>query len=130
LGSDRYTSNDFPIFRYADVLLMKAELLLLAGDAGGALTYVNEVRARAGAEGLTELTFETLLAERGRELYVEGHRRSDMIRFSLPDYAGTAGIYYAPRWEKADQSPEYVKLWPIPQSAISVNPNLLQNDGY
>jgi hypothetical protein len=130
LGSDRYTSNDFPIFRYADLLLMKAELLLLNGDAGGALTYVNEVRARAGAEGLTELTFETLLAERGRELYVEGHRRSDMIRFSLPDYAGTAGIYYAPRWEKADQSPEYVKLWPIPQSAISVNPNLLQNDGY
>lgn len=128
-GSDRYTSNDFPIFRYADVLLMKAELLLLQGDAGGALNYVNEVRSRAGVDGLTQLTFEDLLAERGRELYAEGHRRSDLIRFSGNGYS-TTGIYYAPRWEKPDQSPEYTKLWPIPQSAISVNPNLIQNPGY
>jgi hypothetical protein len=128
-GSDRYTSNDFPIFRYSDLLLMKAELLLLQGDAGGALIYVNEVRARAGVEGFASLTFEELLAERGRELYVEGHRRSDLIRFSGSAYT-TSGIYYAPRWEKTDQSPEYTKLWPIPQSAISVNSNLVQNPGY
>lgn len=120
-GSDRYTSNDFPIYRYADVLLMKAELLLRNGDAGGALTYVNDVRSRAGVEGFAEVNFDNLLAERGRELFAEGHRRSDLIRF---------GKYFEPRWEKTDVSPEYTKLWPIPQSAISVNPNLVQNPGY
>lgn len=120
-GSDRYTSNDFPIFRYADVLLMKAELLLRAGDAGGALTYVNQVRERAGLEGFTEVNYDNLLAERGRELYCEGWRRSDLIRF---------GKYLDPRWEKPDVSPDYVKLWPIPQSAINTNNNLVQNPGY
>jgi hypothetical protein len=129
-GSDRYTSNDFPIFRYSDLLLMKAELMLLQGDAGGGLTYVNDVRSRAGLDGLGELTFENLLAERGRELFVEGHRRSDLIRFSTGSHGSTAGVYYAPRWEKPDQSQEFKSLWPIPQSAISTNPNLQQNPGY
>jgi tetratricopeptide (TPR) repeat protein len=120
-GTDRYTSNDFPIFRYADILLMKAELLLRLGNAGEALTYVNEVRARAGVDAFTEVTYENLLAERGRELYAEGQRRSDMIRF---------GKYLDARWEKPDVSPDYVKLWPIPESQINANPNLVQNPGY
>lgn len=120
-GSDRYTGNDFPIFRYSDVLLMKSELLLRLGNAGEALTYVNEVRSRAGVDGFTAVDYDNLLAERGRELSVEGHRRSDLIRF---------GKYFDTRWEKTDVSPEYTKLWPIPQSAINVNPNLQQNTGY
>ncbi|MCX6234264.1 MAG: RagB/SusD family nutrient uptake outer membrane protein [Bacteroidetes bacterium] len=121
-GTERYTSNDFPIFRYADVLLMKAELLLRSGgSAGEALDLVNQVRARASAVPFTEVTYENLLAERGRELYAEGHRRSDMIRF---------GTYYDIRWEKDAVSPNYVSLWPIPQSQIDVNPNLVQNTGY
>jgi hypothetical protein len=120
-GSDRYTGNDFPIFRYADVLLMKAEALLQLGNAGEALELVNQVRGRAGVEPFTSLDFENLLAERGRELYAEGHRRSDMIRF---------GVYLEPRWEKTNASPSYVTLWPIPQSQIDANENLIQNDGY
>jgi len=120
-GSDRYTGNDFPIFRYADVLLMKAEILLRTGNAGEAATFVNQVRSRAGVEPFGTVTYENLLAERGRELYVEGHRRSDMIRF---------GTYFDTRWEKTDVSPDYTKLWPIPQSALSVNENLQQNTGY
>ena len=120
-GSDRYTSNDVPIFRYADILLMKAELLLRKGDAGGALQYVNEVRARAGATPATEVTMESLLDERARELFAEGHRRSDMIRF---------GVYGNPRWEKPNQSPSYTTIWPIPLSQIEVNSNLVQNPGY
>jgi hypothetical protein len=120
-GSDRYISNDFPIFRYADVLLMKAELLLRLGRAGEALPFVNEVRARADVDGFTEVTFENLLEERGRELFCEGHRRSDMIRF---------GVYRDARWEKPDVSPEYVTLWPIPKSKLDVNENLDQNPGY
>jgi hypothetical protein len=111
-----------PIFRYADVLLMKAEALMRSGgDIGLALSLVNEVRARANATPLTELTYENLLAERGRELYAEGHRRSDMIRF---------GVLLNTRWEKPEVSPSYVTLWPIPESQIQANPNLIQNPGY
>ncbi|RLD35526.1 MAG: RagB/SusD family nutrient uptake outer membrane protein [Bacteroidetes bacterium] len=122
VGSDRYTSNDFPIFRYADVLLMKAEALMRSGgDIGLALSLVNQVRARANATPLTELTYENLLAERGRELYAEGFRRSDMIRF---------GVLLNTRWEKPEVSPSYVTLWPIPESQIQANPNLIQNPGY
>lgn len=121
-GSDRYTSNDFPIFRYADLLLMKAELIMRSGGAtGDALNLVNEVRARASAPALSELTYEILLAERARELYAEGHRRSDMIRF---------GTYLEPRWEKPDVSPSHVTIWPVPESQILANENLVQNPGY
>jgi len=121
-GSDRYTGNDIPIFRYADLLLMKAELLMRSGgDLGEALSLVNQVRTRANATLFGELTFENLLAERGRELFAEGHRRSDMIRF---------GAYLGTRWEKPDVSPDHVTLWPIPQSQIDANSNLVQNPGY
>ena len=121
VGSDRYTSNDGAIFRYADILLMKAELLVRKGDAGAALEYVNIVRARAGVFPATEVTMQSLLDERARELFAEGHRRSDMIRF---------GVYGEARWEKPDVSLPYTKIWPIPQAQIDVNPNLIQNPGY
>jgi hypothetical protein len=132
-GSDRYTSNDFPIFRYADVLLMKAECLLRLSRSGEALPYVNEVRARAGVTDFTEVTVQNLLEERGRELYAEGHRRSDMIRFSTGSMAlpiDNPLNYFAARWEKADVSPGYVSIWPIPKSKVDVNENLVQNPGY
>lgn len=122
-GSDRYASNDFPIFRYADVLLMQAEILMHLGNTGEGLGYLNQVRARAGVADLTELTPQTLLDERARELYAEGYRRSDMIRLDKNLYLGT-------RWEKPDVTPEYRLLWPVPQTQIDANPNLTQNDGY
>ena len=101
---------------------MKAEILMRSsGDLGTAMSLVNEVRTRASASQLSELTYEILLAERGRELYAEGHRRSDMIRF---------GVYLEPRWEKPDVSPDYVTIWPIPESQILANENLDQNPGY
>lgn len=75
-------NNDWVVFRYADVLLMKAEALLRTGDAGGALTIVNDIRAKRDAgDPLGTLTEENLLDERGRELYWEGWRRQDLIRF-------------------------------------------------
>lgn len=120
-GTDRYMSNDFPIFRYADVLLMKAEVLVRNGDVGSALTYINEVRARAGVEALESVTLDDILDERARELFAEGHRRTDLIRF---------GKFLGERWEKEDISPETAILWPIPQVQIDNNPNLVQNPGY
>lgn len=121
-GSDRYTSNDVPIFRYADVLLMKAEILVrMGGDLSEALGLVNQVRARAAAPGLSEVTLENLLTERALELYAEGFRRSDMIRF---------GVYFDTRWEKDEIDDSHVSIWPIPEAQMNVNPNLIQNTGY
>jgi hypothetical protein len=112
--------NDQAIFRYADVLLMKAEALVRLGNAGAALPLVNEVRERAGVPAFTEVTLDNLYMERGRELAWEGWRRNDMIRF---------GKYDDPYQFKTDTDPNK-NLFPIPSQQISTNPNLTQNPGY
>ena len=114
-------NNDFAIFRYADVLLMKAEARwrLNPGD-GEALMLVNQIRARAGLEPFVTLTAENLLAERGREFFAEAMRRSDLIRF---------GKWGEPWWEK-DASDPIREIFPIPEVQLQENPNLRQNPGY
>jgi hypothetical protein len=112
--------NDYVIFRYADVLLMKAEALLRTNQEAEARTIVNELRAARGASALTTLDEQTLLDERGRELYWEGWRRQDLIRF---------GKYLTPWQEKPTDDPKYL-LFPIPTEQLAVNPNLEQNPGY
>lgn len=112
--------NDWAIFRYADVLLMKAEALLRTGKAGDALTIVNQIRATRGASALGTLDEQTLLDERGRELYWEGARRTDLIRF---------GKFLQPWQQKPASDPKYL-LFPIPANQLAVNPNLTQNPGY
>ncbi|OEK06887.1 RagB/SusD family nutrient uptake outer membrane protein [Roseivirga misakiensis] len=119
-GATQSLSNDFSLFRYSDVLLMKAEVMHRAGNSTGALVYVNQVRQRAGADPLTTLTDEILLAERGRELFAEGHRRSDLIRF---------GAYNGTWWEKP-ASDATRNIFPIPQNQIDANADLVQNPGY
>ncbi|MCX8481614.1 MAG: RagB/SusD family nutrient uptake outer membrane protein [Sediminibacterium sp.] len=117
-------TNDFPFFRYADVLLMKAEAILRGGTATGgqtALILVNSVRARSGATTLSSVDLPALLAERGRELYLECWRRSDRIRF---------GVFNDPVIERATKSAPYRVVLPIPTLAIAANPNLTQNFGY
>jgi starch-binding outer membrane protein, SusD/RagB family len=120
LGAGPDLNNDFPIFRYADVLLMKAEAAWRQGKTAEALAAVNMVRQRADVPAITQLTPEILLAERGRELFAEGHRRTDLIRF---------GRFNAPWWEKQASAP-FRNLFPIPQNQILSNPNLTQNPGY
>lgn len=120
VGAQQHLNNDFPIFRYADVLLMKAEVRLRQGDAAGALAFVNQVRSRAGVEDLSTLTLDVLLAERGREMFAEGWRRSDLIRFNR---------FGAPWWEKPTSN-ENRRRFPIPLNQIQSNPNLTQNPGY
>jgi hypothetical protein len=120
--------NDFLIWRYADVLLMKAECLARANnDISGALSIVNQIRAKRKAPAVTASTKDEILnkiyIERGLELYWEGHRRQDMIRF---------GTFLLPKSEKPDPSPERAKILPIPQTAIDGMPGgeLTQNPGY
>jgi hypothetical protein len=112
--------NDWAIFRYADVLLMKAEALLRTNKAAEALVIVNQVRAQRGALPLVAATLDQLLDERGRELYWEGYRRQDLIRF---------GKFLQP-WQEKPASDAKNLLFPIPNSQLAVNPNLTQNPGY
>jgi starch-binding outer membrane protein, SusD/RagB family len=126
--------NQLQIFRYADVLLMVAEAKMrqAAPDMAGALLLVNQLRAVRGADpiiGTLALVNEadiadanTLLAERGRELYWESWRRQDLIRFN---------VFLKP-WslKVADSDPKRNLLFPIAPDELLANPNLVQNPGY
>ena len=111
-GTDENLDNDFPLFRYADILLMGAEAKIRQGKNGDNL--VNQVRQRAGVSAWTGTTLDMILAERGREMFAEGHRRQDLIRFKKFNNAW---------WAKPASAPER-NLFPIPQWAIDANPNL------
>ena len=116
LGATANLSNDFPIFRYADILLMKAEALIrLYGPSNPeAVQLVNRIRERAGLDPWTTVPLDSLLNERGREMYWEAKRRQDLIRF---------GQFGRAWWEKP-QDPEDKSIFPIPRWAIEGNPNL------
>ncbi|MEO0471323.1 MAG: RagB/SusD family nutrient uptake outer membrane protein, partial [Bacteroidota bacterium] len=120
-GATQDLSNDVPIFRYADILLIQAEAMwrMNAGSAE-ALALVNEIRVRAGVDPFADLTAETLLAERGREMFAEAWRRQDLIRFGV----------YGDEWEFKPASDETKEIFPIPRAQIDANPNLTQNPGY
>lgn len=116
-------NNDWVVFRYADVLLMHAEAILRggAGTAAEALTLVNSIRSSRGVVDFTALTLDNLLDERARELYWEGWRRQDLIRFNK----------FLDAWQEKEADPDPKTLvYPIPSQQIAVNPNLTQNPGY
>jgi len=152
VGITNRLSNDWPLFRYADVLLMKAEALLRSNQSGaGAL--VTQVRARAfrdnpakatvtdadlkaGStydygrrdelktthEGGSDIQYGRFLDELGWEFNQEGRRRQDMIRF---------GIFSTKSWFSHDATNnKNLNLYPIPNSAILTNSNLKPNPGY
>jgi len=115
--------NDAVIYRYADVLLMKAEAILRGGAATGGdtpLSLVNSIRAKRGVDPLASLDLDGLLDERGFELYWEGHRRQDLIRFGK----------YLDAYNLKPVSGSERLLFAIPSTALAVNPNLVQNPGY
>ena len=114
-------SNDFPVYRYADILLMKAECLVRTGDAASAKPLIDAVRVRAGLTGLAaNPTLDDIYNERGFELNWEGHRRQDMIRFGTFTQAHDLAPVVDNHW----------KLFPIPTAALNANTNLDQNQGY
>jgi hypothetical protein len=140
-GDKYYSSNSgnwFVFFRYPEVVLMIAEAKMRAAapDNAGALALVNQLRAARGAVPMVTLTLtpttppagatsvvddpNSILGERGRELYWESVRRTDLIRF---------GVYLTPWQYKPTDDPKYL-VFPVPNQALAVNPNLTQNPGY
>lgn len=151
LGSSYTLNNDFPLFRYADILFMKAECLMRTGQPGaGAL--VTKVRERAfkgdpnkatvtdnellgGSrydygrrdtyktthEGGNDIMYGRFLDELGWEFCQEGRRRQDLIRF---------GVFTTKSWFSHDASNDNRKIYPIPKQALLTNSNLKQNPGY
>ncbi len=132
---DGNMGNDFVVFRYADILLMKAECQLRLGvNLDDALENVNMVRRRAYGYPVSsaspqdwtpaDLTLDNIYAERARELAWEMVRRQDMIRF---------GTYLNARTfpdKPADNPDKHTYLFPIPSPQYATNPNLVQNPGY
>ena len=131
-----YPDTDFPVFRLADAYLMYAEAHLRGGGgtAATAVGYVNELLERAYGDqsaNITtgELTLDFILDERARELWWEGHRRTDLIRYGL----FTSGDYVW-SWKGGGQTgvgvQDFRNLYPLPASELLANPNLTQNPGY
>lgn len=113
VGAMQDLSNDYPIFRYADVLLMKAEAAVRQGKSGDA--EMNMTRSRAGLADLSGATLDDVLLERKHEMFWEGHNRQDLIRF---------GKFGEAWWEKDAVADGSNLTYPIPQWAIDANPNL------
>ncbi|MDB5129375.1 RagB/SusD family nutrient uptake outer membrane protein [Mucilaginibacter sp.] len=114
-------SNDFPIYRYADIMLMQAECNVRLGNAAAAKPFIDAVRQRAGLGALAAApTLDNIYDERGFELNWEGHRRQDMIRFNK----FTLAHGFVPAVG------DFRKLFPIPTGALDANKNLKQNPGY
>jgi hypothetical protein len=138
IGSDiEFVDTDFPLFRLADVYLMYAEAVLRGGTGGDestALSYINMLRERAygdenGNISARDLTLDFIIDERARELYWEGQRRTDLIRFGL-----FSGGDYLWSWKGAVKEGRSIDakfdIFPIPAADVIANTNLTQNPGY
>lgn len=132
-----FVDTDYPLFRLADVYLMYAEAVLRGGAGGSAtnaLGYINSIRQRAygntnGNITSAQMTTDFILDERARELYWEGHRRTDLIRYGK----FTGGTYLWPWKGKAAAgaaTESFRDLYPIPSNDLGANPTLKQNPGY
>lgn len=138
-GSDpsgNFVDTDLPLIRLAEIYFNYAEAVLRGGggSVATAVDKINELRERAYGDSsgnitAADLTLDFVLDERSRELYWEGLRRTDLIRYGY----FTSGSYL---WPFKGNDPngtgvdDYRKLFPLPPNALSVNPNLRQNPGY
>ena len=112
--------NLYYTFRISQVYLMRAEAEFRSGNTAAALADINTIRSKRNATLRTSITLTDIYNEYGYELYWEGHRRQEMIRFGTYNEAyGTKPI-----------TPATSDLYPIPQNALDMNPNLVQNPGY
>ena len=134
--ADGGVNTDYPLFRLADVYLMMAEAVVRGGtgsDRGTVLGYINELQRRAYGDDEhkiadSDLTLDFLLKERARELYWEGHRRTDLIRYGM-----FTTDKYLWQWKGGEKGGTAVNskynIYPIPNTELTANPNLY-NENY
>ena len=133
--AEAFADTDFPLFRLAEMYLIYTEAVLRGGTGGDIVTavrYFNNLRKRAfGNEfaNVGSISLEEILDERARELYWEGFRRTDLIRYGLY----TSGSYIW-QWKGGAKNgvgvSEDLNLFPLPATDVMANPNLKQNTGY
>ena len=152
MGANNILSNDFPLFRYADILFMKAECLLRTGQADEAATLVTQVRQRAfsrnpskaavtGAQLMGASTYDY----GRRDTYETTHEGGASIQYGrfLDELAWEFNqegrrrqdmirfnAFTTKSWFSHNASADYRKLYPIPMNAMLTNGNLSQNPGY
>jgi len=123
-----YPDMDIPLLRYAEAFMTRAEAKWRTGDMS-AIEDVNVLRTRANAAPLTQLTEQDIIDEWSREFYMEGRRRSDLIRFDM-----FTGKKYNWAWKggvAAGQAVDaHFKFYPIPLDDVNNNDNMHQNAGY
>lgn len=133
-------NNQFPD---ADYFLMRsAEAYLIAAEAGARMHdgqatemgvwYINQLRERAHAKTYQSYSLRQILDERSRELYYEGFRRTDLIRFGL--FGGQKSSEYVWEWKNGTQEGRgfdaHLNVFALPAEDVNANPNLIQNPGY
>jgi len=130
--------TDFPLFRLGEIYLNLAEAVLRGGTGATkteALGYINDLRKRAYTDKLAapisdnEFTLDFMLDERGRELFFEAQRRTDLVRFGK--YTGSSYLW---PWKggvaNGKAVEDFYAVYPIPSDDIGSNENLTQNEGY
>ena len=138
-GSDEsgnFVDTDLPLIRLAEIYLNYAEVVARGkgGDVATAVGYINELRERAFGDDSGNITssdfnLDFVEAERSRELYWEGQRRTDLIRFT--DFTTANYLWPFKGGAKNGTAVEpFRRLFPLPSNIIAINPNLTQNPGY
>lgn len=129
---DRFNwGTNFPVIRYTDVLLMKAEILLKSGPSQAVDDIVNKVRNRAGLGNVSNVNLDMLLEERRKEFFGEGLRFHDLVRTGKV-------IDVINAWQTLDDAADVMNpivpnfiIYPIHQNQLDVKPGLYtQNPGY
>ena len=133
-GNWKLSSTDMPIFRLAEMYLnyAEADARLNGGTVkdSKALGYIKDLRNRAGVPMPTTISLEWLLDERAREFMWEGHRRVDLIRFGKFTDVNYPWTLKGGILNGKIAIPSYRTIFPIIQSDLSSNSNLIQNEGY
>ncbi len=137
-GSDverTFSDIDFPVFRLAEQYLIYCEGVVRGATTGTmaqAVTYFNTLRQRAyhnTTGNVATLNANLILDERARELYWEGFRRSDLVRYDK----FTDGTYLWP-WKGGIKNgtavSSHLRIYPLPATEVGSNPNIKQNTGY